>query len=258
MITNYIQMQSGARVYVDPETMTIDEEKSNFYLDDLAHALSNLCRFAGHTRTFYSVAQHSVLVARIVGENAAISADFDVPSYNVAVAQALFHDASEAILADIPKPMKNLLPDYQKLEQQVQAWIMRTMGLPEEDSELMKLADRVALATESLYLMGENMAPELEPIPMVIVPLHPASAEGIFVRAADQALARCTSFTSDHFSQLVLNPSTFSRAADAPSGDDAAPTDPELGGDVDSGDLQPVEESDPGQDDVVDREDNES
>jgi 5'-deoxynucleotidase YfbR-like HD superfamily hydrolase len=249
---NYIQMNSGARVYVAPETLSIDEEKSLFYLDDLAHALANLCRFAGHTNQFYSVAQHSVFVARIVAANAAVNAEFTEADYDLLCAQALFHDASEAILADIPKPMKMLVPDYQRLEKQVQSWIMRRLGLPEHEAALVKVADRVALATESYYLMGENMAPDLQPITMDILPLHPAAAKGDFIRAASETLARITSFTSDHFSELVLDPTTFSSPADDPSTNDTAPSSPEHSGDLDAGDDLPGEVSNPGENDIVD------
>ena len=249
---NYIQMGSGARVYVCGETFEVDEEKSTFYLDDIAHAISNLCRFAGHTKQFYSVAQHSVLVARIVAANAAVDAEFDEAAYNMVCAQALFHDASESVLADIPSPMKRLLPQYKALETNVQGWMMRKLGLPEGDHKLVKVADKVACATESLYLMGENVEPQLQPLDMVILPLHPAAAEGDFIRAASELLARVTSFTSDHVRNLVLDTPLFSAAANDPSTDDATPGSPEDGGDLDDGDDLTGEVGGPGKDNVVD------
>jgi 5'-deoxynucleotidase YfbR-like HD superfamily hydrolase len=245
-------MASGSRVYVDAETMTVIEEKSNFYLDDIAHALSNLCRFAGHTKQFYSVAQHSVLVARIVAANAAVNAEFTEADYNMLTAVALFHDASESVLADLPAPVKVLVPEYKRLEKNVQAWIMRTMGLSEEEPDLVKTADKVAVATESYYLLGENTEPRLQPLKMTILPLHPATAKGEFISAASELLARVASFTSDHFSQLVLDATTFRCPADDPGHADAAPSSPEGGGDQDLGDDLPGEVSDPGENDVVD------
>ena len=72
-------------------------------IDDIAHALSNLCRFTGHSK-FYSVAQHSRLASFMVSEQFAL--------------QALMHDASEAYLTDISAPLKALpcMAEYKKLE----------------------------------------------------------------------------------------------------------------------------------------------
>lgn len=72
---------------------------------DIAHALSNICRFTGHVGEFYSVAQHSVLVSYLVN-----------PIY---AREALMHDASEAYLGDVNSPLKHQLPEYQKIEAEV-------------------------------------------------------------------------------------------------------------------------------------------
>lgn len=81
---------------------------------DIAHALGNLCRFAGHCR-FYSVAEHSVNVSRIVTPEHAL--------------HALLHDASEAYLADLPSPVKSLVRGYKELEDRTQAVIYSAFGL---------------------------------------------------------------------------------------------------------------------------------
>jgi hypothetical protein len=71
-------------------------------ISDIAHALSHQCRFGGHLPRFYSVAQHSLLCYLIAKEEE----KFD----------ALMHDASEAYLLDMPKPIKLELPDYNIIE----------------------------------------------------------------------------------------------------------------------------------------------
>lgn len=139
---------------------------------DIAHALSNVCRFAGHTREFYSVAQHSVLVSDIVApENALI---------------ALFHDAVEAYIGDVTRPLKNLLPEYRVIEARLQADIFRKLGLPEEIPAEVKQADLILLATEQRDLMPEHddewvLISGVDALPDSIAPWLPNDAEEYFL-----------------------------------------------------------------------------
>jgi len=108
---------------------------------DIAHALSHLCRFTGHTHSFYSVAQHSVLVSRFVPEHLAL--------------EGLLHDASEAYLGDVSSPLKALLPDYRKLEEKTQQAIAEKFNLSYPFSPEIYQADKVALAAERRDLMAQ-------------------------------------------------------------------------------------------------------
>ncbi len=123
-----------------------DPYPDNICTEDIAHALSLTCRFAGHTRQFYSVAQHSLLVSRLV------------PSYYKL--SALLHDAAEAYLVDIPTPLKSLLSGYSNLEKYILRAIREKYNLPEdmdyEEKNIIKHADMVAIAVEKRDLMKSS------------------------------------------------------------------------------------------------------
>lgn len=108
--------------YSGREFDLIDPQPDMIDLIDIAHGLANECRFSGQCRFYYSVAQHSVLVSQNVPPEFAF--------------EALMHDASEAYLKDIPRPLKQLLPDYRAIEQRVEAVIRYRFGLPDAQSYL--------------------------------------------------------------------------------------------------------------------------
>lgn len=82
---------------------------------DIAHALSNLCRFAGHTSRFYSVAEHSVQVSLLVPPEHALA--------------GLLHDAHEAYVIDLPRPLKALADRYCEVEQVAEEVVQQRFGL---------------------------------------------------------------------------------------------------------------------------------
>lgn len=131
----FISLQSGRRFYLYGDADEVD-------IDDIAHSLSLQCRFTGHLQRFYSVAQHSVWVARWIQRNG---------GNRVEQAIGLFHDASEAYLTDIAKPFKSAIEGYGDLERRFEERIMERFGLPGPDEwpEIVKIADQVALMVES-------------------------------------------------------------------------------------------------------------
>lgn len=149
-------------------------------INDIAHALSHLCRYTGHTHPFYSVAQHSVLVSSAVTREFAF--------------EGLLHDASEAYLGDVSRPLKQLLPDYRALERDVDAAIRIRFGLPLQESQEVKEADNVLLVTEhrdlmplvpansSSYAYAWEWARDIPRLPQRIVPMSPIEAEHVFLR----------------------------------------------------------------------------
>jgi len=114
----------------------LDLRPETIDIRDIAHALSQFCRFTGHSRFHYSVGQHSLLVSRIVPARFAL--------------HGLLHDASEAYLGDISRPLKHsdVMERYRELEFRTQQVINEKFGLPLHEPDEVKHADLVALSTE--------------------------------------------------------------------------------------------------------------
>jgi hypothetical protein len=116
---------------------------------DIAAALSHQGRFAGHTRRFYSVAEHSVRVSWLL-----IERHPDRPDLHL---WGLLHDASEAYLVDLPRPLKQLPglgEAYLAVERAVMAAVCQRWGLAAEMPPEVRHADDVLLATERRYLLS--------------------------------------------------------------------------------------------------------
>lgn len=108
-------------------------------IEDIAHALSNQCRFGGHLHKFYSVAQHCVLTSRNI--------------YGGYKLEALLHDASEAYLLDVPRPIKHKLTNYQEIEALLMKLIFEKFGLIYPLHGRVKEADEYMLQWEWNKLM---------------------------------------------------------------------------------------------------------
>jgi len=103
-------------------------EEYQYDIEEIATSLSNQCRYTGHVNRFYSVAEHSVLVSRLVPERLRLT--------------ALLHDASEAYVGDVASPLKKLLPEYQRIEETVQKAIANFYDLEYPFPEEVHLADK--------------------------------------------------------------------------------------------------------------------
>jgi uncharacterized protein len=110
-----------------------------FGIEDIAHGLSMVCRFAGHTSRFYSVAEHCVHASRHVAPEFAF--------------EALMHDAAEAFIGDVTKPLKDLLPDYRALEGRIETAVLGRFGLTLPMSDAVHEVDMAMLVTEQHQLM---------------------------------------------------------------------------------------------------------
>ncbi len=136
---SWIQTFTGIQVWpLDPQPDQID-------IVDIAHSLSMLCRFNGHSMKFYSVAEHSIHVSNIVSPENRL--------------WGLLHDAAEAYLSDVPKPVKQQVDQFHPLEERMLAVIADRFGLTTEIPEEVHDADMKMLATEKQALMGNEPAP---------------------------------------------------------------------------------------------------
>lgn len=176
---DWIQTFTGKKFYpLAPLPEDIDPR-------DVAHALGNLCRFGGHTHEFYSVAEHSYHLSMGVSDSDA--------------AWALLHDAAEAYLVDVPRPVKRMLTEYKAIEFDILQCIATRFDLEASlDSPIYPLtvkdADNRILLTERLALMPNTVHrwEEVEdqvPFPANIVGWTPMEARDRFMtRLSELAL----------------------------------------------------------------------
>jgi len=131
-----ITLLSGAMMnYLDPDS-------SEVTIDDIASALSNVCRFSGHLPRFYSVAQHAVNTSRIVPLEYA----FD----------ALMHDTAEAFTNDLPTPLKVALPIFKELEVKIETAMAKRFMFTYPLADPVKLADSQMLMLEKVYVKEDS------------------------------------------------------------------------------------------------------
>lgn len=139
----WMQTVSGRRFHIlRPEPSEVD-------IGDIAHALSMICRFGGHTVAFYSVAEHSVRVSRCMD---------DRPEFDRAdKLGALLHDASEAYLGDVIWPLKRsgAMSGYRHIEERVERVVAQAFRLRAMHPAV-KYFDLVMLATEKRDLLSEH------------------------------------------------------------------------------------------------------
>ena len=135
---SWIQTFSGRQFW--PLAPRIDD----IDIRDIAHALSMLCRFNGHSHTFYSVAEHSIHVSSLVSQEHKL--------------WGLLHDAAEAYLSDIPRPIKGEVAQFRLIEDELLTVISESFDLNFPVPSEVIGADALMLSTEKKLLMGEQPA----------------------------------------------------------------------------------------------------
>ncbi len=140
------------QTFTGHEFPLLSPQPEDFDIKDIAHALSNICRYTGHCRKFYSVAEHSVRVAYYLE---AREPDFKKRAFKA----GLLHDATEAYLQDISSPLKRtgIFREYRNVEQFYADLITRRFNAPYHNAPRegwLRDADMAVLVLERARLMG--------------------------------------------------------------------------------------------------------
>lgn len=164
--SNFIFSFSGRRVW------PLNMEPSSLSIQDIAHSLSNLCRFTGHSRHFYSVAQHCVLAS-----------EWCPPAD---AKWCLLHDAAEAYIGDVAKPVKQCLPLLKAAETRILRLLAAKFCLPWPMPQSVHDVDSRMLATErrDVFLVSHTQVlpqERREPFPDTIDAVEPLTAEAMFL-----------------------------------------------------------------------------
>ncbi len=168
---DWMQTYSGRRFYpLDPRPDQIDAE-------DIAHALSLLCRYGGHVDRFYSVAEHCVLMSRAVAPENALA--------------ALLHDATEAYVVDVPRPLKRVLEgNYADIETSTWLAIAGRFHVAGDLPSEVKEADTRILLDERNELMRRaerwGVDDDYEPLNVRITGWSPPAAERFYLDRFDE------------------------------------------------------------------------
>lgn len=168
----WIQSVSGKRLDI------LSLKPENICLDDIAHSLSNICRFNGHTKYNYSVAQHSVLFYRYMKRQ----------GYSLRIRkQALMHDAPEYIIGDITSPLKQIIkPIIKPIEANIWKAIAAKYDINPELNQVVKRGDLSILFNErqSLFTKLIEWGWSVSPLSGVrIIPWSHSRAKKAFLRA---------------------------------------------------------------------------
>jgi uncharacterized protein len=165
--TVIIPIEEGGRggsgwlnTYTGRKFFPLDPDRDQIDIRDIAHALAAKNRYAGMTASPFSVAQHSVILSRLVSRENSL--------------WALLHDASEAYLPDVPRPLKRLpiMAPYREAEERLMRAIADRFGLSwPEPSEVKELDGRM-IPTEAAQVFSRRH-PEwhnrVDPIPGVVI-----------------------------------------------------------------------------------------
>ena len=163
----------------------LDPDVDMIRIEDIANSLAMQCRFNGHCKQFYSVAEHSVNCAKL--------AEILFPEKPIIAKFALLHDASEAYLCDIPRPIKASFSKYLEWEKSLSDLVFDKFvkQIPtEEEDEMVLKTDNIMLATEAFQLTSskgfEWGLPELKYDDIELLCLAPEEAKKMFLELIEK------------------------------------------------------------------------
>lgn len=146
-------------------------------IENVAHALSNICRFAGKCKKFYSVAEHSLNVSKFVSDNAKL--------------YAMTHDMTEMFTSDIPGPLKQIIPQIKQYELVLEKLMLNHFNIIITNSikEEVKIADKLLHKIESNKLMDNNFL-VFNPNIVKIKCYTPKKAKKLFLKEYNKLIKR--------------------------------------------------------------------
>lgn len=165
-----VEMRKGdwLQTYSGVQYWPCDPRAEEVNIVDIAHALSQLCRYGGHSKRFYSVAEHSVLLSHMVSPENAFA--------------ALMHDATEAYVVDVPRPIKPHLKNYAHIEWLNWGAIAHKFDLPFDIPQEVHDADKAICGLEVEQVMLLKLRPQYDfDRPVKIRFLNPVQAEVEFI-----------------------------------------------------------------------------
>ena len=173
---------SWLHTFTGRQFFPLDIRAEDIVIEDIAHALSMLCRYNGHTSRFYSVAEHCVLMAQHVQRS------WHPPAPKVFIRTVLLHDAAEAYIGDYPHAVKKILPGVKVLEKKIEAVIAKKFGLdcrPAAFRAVKELDRRIVRNERDVLMPGGHtwVADEYPPLSINVQGLVPAAAERLFLSA---------------------------------------------------------------------------
>jgi len=156
----------------------LDPKPEEIFMEDIACSLSNMCRFTGHVKNFYSVCQHSILVSKLCSPENALA--------------GLMHDAAEAYMNDISRPIKPFLPGFKEIENNILEMIFIKYGIEWPIPDEIHNIDRKLCITEARDL-GHDITQWGEygktvPYDFKIEPLGPGESAQLFIHRFNELL----------------------------------------------------------------------
>ncbi|MXR52001.1 phosphohydrolase [Halovenus sp. WSH3] len=167
--------------YTGGEFHPLDPDPERIELPDIANGLANTCRYAGQCQFYYSVGTHSIYVSEELSEHG--------PTIQL---YGLFHDAAEAYISDVPRPVKREIETFERIEQRILAAVWDRLGVDpptESEWEVVMDADDRLFHYEADTLLAEFEPPSVPDLPYELSACSPERVREQFLDRAEQLRA---------------------------------------------------------------------